>query len=216
MTTSMFLEIPNISENRFSIQKSVISKNFRKLIDQYDQKGIQFLPQNSRDFIVFAARELHRSNWQSCFNNICKVKVFQKMSEFKNGSLKSALEKAIKETALKIYIIENQNSLESLKLDQSGSFQMDKRQTLQLVSKLIIKKVIAAKICMDSETIFFEGRGEGFQVGMLPQSDRQEMEFLQQQHLDQINKMVVANDRFMDLLVNQSYQSFIPQHHNRR
>lgn len=138
------------------------------------------------------------------------------MSEFKNGSLKSALEKAIKETALKIYIIENQNSLESLKLDQSGSFQMDKRQTLQLVSKLIIKKVIAAKICMDSETIFFEGRGEGFQVGMLPQSDRQEMEFLQQQHLDQINKMVVANDRFMDLLVNQSYQSFIPQHHNRR
>lgn len=40
MTTSMFLEIPNISENRFNIQKSVISKNFRKLIDQYDQKGI--------------------------------------------------------------------------------------------------------------------------------------------------------------------------------
>lgn len=44
MTTSMFLEIPNISANKFTIQKNVISKNFRKLIDQYDSKGIQFLP----------------------------------------------------------------------------------------------------------------------------------------------------------------------------
>lgn len=40
MTTSMFLEIPNISENRFVIQKKVINRNFRKLIEQYDQKGI--------------------------------------------------------------------------------------------------------------------------------------------------------------------------------
>jgi len=63
MTTSMFLEIPNISINRFTIQRNVISKNFRKLIDQYDQKGIQFLPQHSRDYIVFAARELSKSNW---------------------------------------------------------------------------------------------------------------------------------------------------------
>lgn len=59
MTTSMFLEIPNISENRFVIQKKVINRNFRKLIEQYDQKGIQFVPQTSRDFIVFAARYLH-------------------------------------------------------------------------------------------------------------------------------------------------------------
>ena len=36
MTTSMLLEIPNISANKFTIQKKVISKNYRKLIDQYD------------------------------------------------------------------------------------------------------------------------------------------------------------------------------------
>merc|ERR1719231_1893642 len=117
MTTSMFLEIPNISINKFTIQKNVISKNFRKLIDQYDQKGIQFLPQHSRDYIVFAARELHQSNWKEVFNHICKIKVFQKMNEFREGSLKKALEEKIKETSLKIYIIENQVSLESMRLD---------------------------------------------------------------------------------------------------
>jgi hypothetical protein len=43
MTTSMFLEIPNLSENKFTVQKNVINRNFRKLIEQYDLKGIQFL-----------------------------------------------------------------------------------------------------------------------------------------------------------------------------
>jgi len=59
MTTSMLLEIPNISQNKFTIKQNVISRNFRKLIDQYDSKGIQFMAQNSRDYIVFAARNLH-------------------------------------------------------------------------------------------------------------------------------------------------------------
>jgi translation initiation factor 3 subunit C len=33
MTTSMFLEIPNLSENKFTVQKNVINRNFRKLIE---------------------------------------------------------------------------------------------------------------------------------------------------------------------------------------
>lgn len=117
MTTSMFLEIPNICANKFTIQKKVISKNFRKLIDQYDQKGIQFLPQSSRDYVVFAARELHKSHWEQAFANICKIQVFYRMNEFKEGSLKNALLKKVQETCLQIYIIENQSRLESLKLD---------------------------------------------------------------------------------------------------
>jgi len=44
MTTSMFLEIPNITVNKFVVQKHVINKNFRKLMEQYDMRGMQFLP----------------------------------------------------------------------------------------------------------------------------------------------------------------------------
>lgn len=51
-TTSMMLEVLNISENKFTIQKRVISRNFRKLMEQYDSKGIQFVAQTNRDFIV--------------------------------------------------------------------------------------------------------------------------------------------------------------------
>jgi hypothetical protein len=141
------------------------------------------------------------------------------MDEFQDGTLKAALEKRIKNTALKIYIIENQMNLESMKLDQSNMFNMNKRDTIQLVSKLIIKGTIRAQICPDTDTILFEGRGDKkmgeWQVGMLPSSDRKEVEFLQQRHINQIQKMVDANDRFMDLLVNQSYHQFQPKDYDR-
>lgn len=82
MTTSMLLEVPNISENRFDISKTVISRNFRKLIEQYDMKGMQFVAQNSRDHIVFAARQLHKSQWREAFDNISNIKIFKRMKDF--------------------------------------------------------------------------------------------------------------------------------------
>ena len=33
MITAMLLEIPNVAENQFSVNKRIISKNFKKLID---------------------------------------------------------------------------------------------------------------------------------------------------------------------------------------
>jgi len=104
----MFLEIPNLSENKVEVQKNVISRNFRKLIEQYDQKGIQFSPQNSRDFIVFAARNLHQSKWREAFDNICQIKVINSLTDFQNGSLKQNLETRFKETAMNIFLVESQ------------------------------------------------------------------------------------------------------------
>lgn len=39
MISAMLLEIPNIAENQFLVNKKVISKNFKKLIETYDQKA---------------------------------------------------------------------------------------------------------------------------------------------------------------------------------
>lgn len=63
--------MPNLAENKFTIQKHTINKNFRKLMDQYDARGIQSLAQNSRDYIVFASRNLHQAKWDEAFTNIC-------------------------------------------------------------------------------------------------------------------------------------------------
>ena len=69
----MFLEVPNMSENKFKIHRNVISRNFRKMIEQYDQKGIQLIPMQNRDFIVAAARHLSNSKWQEAFDQISNI-----------------------------------------------------------------------------------------------------------------------------------------------
>ena len=107
MTTSMFYEIPLISDKKFAMTNKVVNKNFRKLIEQYDQKGIQFVPTTSRDFIVFASRNLHQSKWVEAVNNLQQIKVFQKMPEFQLN-LKEALATKCKEVALRIFYAQNQ------------------------------------------------------------------------------------------------------------
>lgn len=141
------------------------------------------------------------------------------MYEFKDGNLKELILKKVQETALQVYIIENQNRLESIRLDQSQGFNMSKKETLKLVSQLVHKRIVKAQICSETDTVLFEGRGETEQgvrkIGMLPQNDRSEIDFLQKKHLEQIKVMVDSNERFMDLFVNQSYHQFQPASHDR-
>lgn len=56
MITAMLLEIPNIAENQYSVNKKIISKNFKKLIDQYDSRAFYLAAENYRDNLVFAAK----------------------------------------------------------------------------------------------------------------------------------------------------------------
>jgi translation initiation factor 3 subunit C len=116
MTTSMMLEVPNISLNRFNIAKKVISRNFRKLIEMYDQKGVQFVPTSNRDHIVAASRHLHKSKWQEAFSSISQLKFFSKMEEFTAGRLKSQLLQRFKEISMQIYVIECQFQYQSFSL----------------------------------------------------------------------------------------------------
>ena len=70
MISSMLLEIPNIAENQFLVNKKVISRNFKKLIEMYDAKAFQLAPENYRDNIVYAAKQLNKSNWKQALDHI--------------------------------------------------------------------------------------------------------------------------------------------------
>jgi competence protein ComGC len=56
MISAMLLEIPNIAENQYTVNKKVISRNFKKLIETYDAKAFQLAPENYKDQIVYAAK----------------------------------------------------------------------------------------------------------------------------------------------------------------
>ena len=197
MTTSLLLEVPNISENKFNISKNVISRNFRKLIEQYDMKGMQFVAQNSRDHIVFAARHLHKSQWREAFDNISEIKIFKRMKEFQ-GSLGEALLQRFKETAFKIFLINGGSQYESISLENTqAQFELSRSAITKQISKLIMNNTIQAKIDHSTNTLIFETATND--------DDRKQMEHLQSDQLDKIAQMVQANERCMELLCNQNW-----------
>lgn len=77
-----------MSENQHSMNKSVVSRQYRRLIEQYD-KGQAFVlaAEQSKDHIVFAARALNKSDWQSALEHIYSIKAITRMPEFENGFL---------------------------------------------------------------------------------------------------------------------------------
>lgn len=104
MISAMLLEIPNIAENQFSVNKKIISKNFIKMIDQYDSKGFYLAPENYRDNIVFAAKHLNKSNWAKAIHYIFDIKLVSNMPEFQNQEFKTLIVYKFKESALKAFL----------------------------------------------------------------------------------------------------------------
>ena len=56
LISAMLLEIPNIAENQYLVNKKVISRHFKNLVETYDAKAFQLAPENFRDQIVYAAK----------------------------------------------------------------------------------------------------------------------------------------------------------------
>lgn len=194
LATSMFQEIPNLSENRFHLQKKVLNRNYRKLIEQYDLKGIQFLPQSSRDYIVFASRNLHQSKWKEAFDNLSNIKVFQKMPEFKEGGLKDSLLLRCKQVSLNLFVSQNQSQNKAFNIGQlQEQFQLSKAQVLKVVSSLISKGLLNAKVDAKNGNIVFNSATQS------SGDSRKEIEFLQKQHLEKIEQLVEGNERCMEL-----------------
>ena len=104
MIVAMLLEIPNIAENQFLVNKKVISRSFKKLIEFYDSKAFQLAPENYRDNIVYAAKQLNKSNWKQALDHIFNIKLLSKIDEFQHDSFRQILIQRVKETALKAFL----------------------------------------------------------------------------------------------------------------
>lgn len=86
--TSMLIEIPMMSENQLSMKKTFVSKHYRRLIDQYDNKQAFVLAaEQSRDHIVFAARALNKSDWRTALKHVFSIGPLVRLPEFESGTL---------------------------------------------------------------------------------------------------------------------------------
>lgn len=84
----MLIEIPELAENQHSMKKMMVSRHYRKLIEQYDNRQAFVLAaEQSRDHIVFAARALNKQDWRTALKHIFSITPLIRLPEFENGNL---------------------------------------------------------------------------------------------------------------------------------
>ncbi len=70
------------------MSRTVVSRQYRKLIEMYDNRQAFVLAaEQSKDHIVFAARALNKSDWQTALKHVYSINAITRMSEFESGSL---------------------------------------------------------------------------------------------------------------------------------
>lgn len=140
MVCAMLLEIPNISRNELYIERNIISRPFRKLIDSADKSLFNGPPEQSRDFIVYAARSLYHGDWRNAVAYLFgATKMWKLIPEFEE--VKNVLTDKIKEVAFKVLMFRNSRFYDSYSIKDLGDlFELDDTQIKTLVSKLIIRE----------------------------------------------------------------------------
>lgn len=202
MISAMLLEIPNIAENQYTVNKKVISRNFKKLIEMYDAKAFQLAPENYRDQIVYAAKQLNKSHWQAALDHIFSIKMVSKMPEFSDSpAFRELLTLRFKECALKAFLCRAARTYESFSLESlKNQFELTIGQLLPIVNKMIIKGKIQAHLSLDSTIIIMD---EERKVS----SEAKELQQLSFQYSEKLEGMIETNEKLIDMLAGGSLYS---------
>lgn len=160
--TSMLIEIPMLSENQHSMSKMVVSRQYRRLIEMYDNKQAFCLnAEVSKDHIVFAARALNKSDWQEALKHIYSIKAICRMPEFESGSLQKTLDQAFKTAAMKSFIFRAAKSYRSFSFSHLSSFfSLDHKLVKKVVSKMILQNRVQASMDLEKNLLLLDSKGQ--------------------------------------------------------
>ena len=161
----MLIEIPLLSEKQHQASRLSVSRQYRRLIEMYDNKQAFVLAaEQSKDHIVFAARALNKSDWQTAIKHIFSINAITRIPEFENGSLQETLSFAFKRAAMLSFLFRAAKQYKAFSFDQLASFfALDKKQVKKIVSKLILQSRIQASLDMKKDLIMLDEKGQDVQ-----------------------------------------------------
>lgn len=97
--------------------------------------------------MVFAAKQLNKSNWKAAIDHIFSIKLIQKMPEFTSptSSFKDTLVYKFKEAALKAFLCRGARNYHSFGLESlSNQFDIPVPKLRQVICKMVVRNKIQA------------------------------------------------------------------------
>jgi translation initiation factor 3 subunit C len=194
LISAMLLEVPNMAaasvDGSFGSTRRarVISRTFRKHHDIYDRQVFTGPPEQTRDFVMRAAKALEKGDWKTCSDLVANLDVWRLVpGENAAAEIRTMLTSKIKLEALRTYLFAFSAQYDSLSLGQlCGMFDMTKTEVHSVVSKMMINRELYASWDQPTETI------------VLRKVEPSSLQVMALQFAEKAASLVEANERLLD------------------
>lgn len=156
LTSAMLLEVPNMAANVHDSRKRVVSKTFRKTLENSERQTFTGPPENTKDHVIAASKALIQADWQTCANFLLNLDIWKLIP--KADDVKAMLKRKIQEEGLRTHLFSNAQYYETIKLEQLiEQFQLPRHAAHAIVSRMMIHDELAASWDQPSDAIIMNG-----------------------------------------------------------
>ncbi len=156
LTSSLLIEIPQYAQLGSSIdaKKRLQSKSFRRALEFHERQTFQGPPENTRDFIMHAAKALQAGNWQKASDLLNSIKIWNLFPE--SDKIRSLIKEKLQEEGLRTYVFQFKSFYSKLSIAKlSKIFELPESKVSAILSKMIFKEEIAAGLDQVSNSVVF-------------------------------------------------------------
>jgi translation initiation factor 3 subunit C len=145
----MINEAPMLVAQLNDPEKKYSSKLFQKLWQYYEKNVMNGPPENHRDLIYCAIKDLMKGEWRNCFNYLCQLRIWTKIHN--SDSIKNLYLDIIKQQAFKSFVVSIKNTYHFLKFERLAEiFELPSSKLVSITCEMIHNNEIQAKL--DSQT----------------------------------------------------------------
>jgi len=146
---AMLLEVPNMAMQSIDPNnKRIISRVLRRALESYDKQLFTGPPENAKESVVSAAKNLQSGDWVNACAALEELKLWDHIdvSNPENGSkVKDMIKEKMKTEALRTYLFSYASIYDAFHLDQLvGMFGLPEKTVHSIISKMMIKEEITA------------------------------------------------------------------------
>ena len=183
----MLLELPNLAHNAFDPKRrsAAVSKTFRRLLDHFERQVFNGPPENTRDFVMFAAQLLLDGKWEAAAKHFESMTAWDLLPD--PTGTRAFIATQMRSEGLRAYLISSHAHYDSISLKELAErFSLPLERTHAIVSKMMLDSEMHA--CWDQPT----------STVVVQRMEPSKLQFLALQFADKCAQLVEANERVLD------------------
>ncbi|CCH46818.1 hypothetical protein BN7_6417 [Wickerhamomyces ciferrii] len=156
LTSSLLIEIPQYAQLGTSVdaKKRLQTKSFRRTLEYHEKQTFQGPPENTRDYVMTAAKQLQAGNWKKASELLNSIKIWNLFPE--SDKIRELIKEKLQVEGLRTYIFQFKSFYSKLSIVKlSQIFELSESKVSAVLSKMIFNEEISAGLDQVSKSVVF-------------------------------------------------------------